>query len=104
MPRQEKIMDCFTRARYAAWPGDVDHCRELLIDIKRQSRKLGEQKHLGTFGLILRAADQLSGRLNAQRRNGEYAQKTTINEKQLLTSKHLRAVVHRIGEFEFEVR
>jgi len=103
MQVEQKILESFTRARYAAWAGDIDHCRELLGEIENKSKGLTEPRYLGSYGLIIRAADQLSERLNSRVEEID-VQRLRINKRQLITTAHLRAVVHRIADFEFEVR
>jgi|ERR1044072_4750338 hypothetical protein len=103
MQVEQKILESFTRARYAAWAGDIDHCRELLGEIERKSKTLTEPSYHGSYGLIVRAADQLSERLNSPVEEID-VQRLRINRRQLITTTHLRAVVHRTADFEFEVR
>ncbi len=104
MQPTETISNRFARARYAAWAGDVEHCRRLLHDIRLESTKVSEPNHASAFGLMLRAASQLSERLEIERRRSEIAQNMFRPEKQVIITKHLRAVVHQSSEFEFELR
>lgn len=104
MQDKEKIVDRFTRARYAAWAGDVNHCQQLLNEIQTESSQLSEQNKASTFGLMLRAAAQLSYRLEIEQKKYDARQETPDHERPIISSKHLRAVVHRASEFEFELR
>lgn len=93
---EQQILGSFSRARYAAWADDVEHCRQLLAEVQTVSSQLNN----GAYTLIFRAAHQLSERLNAPNDD----QSAAISNSQLIITRHLRAVIHRIADFEFEVR
>ncbi|HEU4713006.1 MAG TPA: hypothetical protein VFS76_15660 [Pyrinomonadaceae bacterium] len=96
MPLGQQILASFSRARYAAWADDVEHCRQLLAEIRNVSSKLDN----GAYGLIFRAANQLSERLTGP----DNDQSVALSDSRLIITRHLRAVIHRIADFEFEVR
>ena len=110
MPDLKRIVDCFTRARYAAWAGDLKHCRRLLDLVENYSKAARSQDHRwDSLGLILHSADQLRERLDAQTsfpsEDVKRSKKKSVADKTLLIStQHLRGVVHRTGDFDFELR
>jgi hypothetical protein len=108
MPDLAESISIFTRARYAAWAGDLTHSRRLLRSITlRSSAETEKERSWDSMGMVLHAASELLSHINEDNENKEHPlpeSKSAPPNEMLIVTSHLRGVIHRTGDYEFEVR
>lgn len=108
MPDLPELIRTFTRARYAAWAGDLQYSRRLLKRILPQSNGHTETKRSwDSTGMVLNAANELLAHINGESDSKQDAlpdMKVFPADEILIGTLHLRGVIHRTGNYEFEVR
>src|SRR5688572_4702601 len=108
MPDLPELIRTFTRARYAAWAGDLQYSRRLLKRILPQSNGHKETKRSwDSTGMVLHAANELLTHINQEADSKQDALpdlKVFPADEMLIGTEHLRGVIHRTGDYEFEVK
>jgi hypothetical protein len=104
-----ELVTMFTRARYAAWAGDLRHCRDLLNRARAQSADLNEtDRSWDSLGMLLHATDELLARIGGEETATEDAKpsetKSIPDDAGLILTQHLRGVIHRTGDYDFELK
>jgi len=102
-----ELIGILTRARYAAWAGDLQYSRRLLKRILPQSDQKKPKRSWGSTGMVFHAASELLAHINGDadsKQDGLPDLKLFPADEMLIVTQHLRGVIHRTGEYEFEVR
>jgi hypothetical protein len=108
------LVNMFTRARYAAWAGDFEHCRALLIRVQKESPELNErEQRWDSVGLLQHATDELLVRVvgdattiagKSSGRKSRTIERLAFDDAFVISTEHLRGRIHRLDLYHFELR